>query len=114
MALLASEQEVQQETKEPLRMEVGDLERKRRREERRRRYDSMLGFLVGWEMDCDRGGISPRSPRTHQKVQREIEQCWQQVERTALDRRRLFHCTLSPRARIKRIWGFYWRLTTAG
>ncbi|XP_055754084.1 uncharacterized protein LOC129833477 isoform X3 [Salvelinus fontinalis] len=83
MALLASEQEVQQETKEPLRMEVGDLERKRRREERRRRYDSMLGFLVGWEMDCDRGGISPRSPRTHQKVQREIEQCWQQVERTA-------------------------------
>ncbi|XP_064866319.1 myosin phosphatase Rho-interacting protein-like isoform X2 [Oncorhynchus nerka] len=83
MALLASEQEVQQETKEPLRMEVGDLERKRRREERRRRYDSMLGFLVGWEMDCDRGGISPRSPRTHQRVQREIEQCWQQVERTA-------------------------------
>uniref|UniRef100_A0A673WGH4 Uncharacterized LOC115170694 n=1 Tax=Salmo trutta TaxID=8032 RepID=A0A673WGH4_SALTR len=83
MALLASELEVQQETKEPLRMEVGDLERKRRREERRRRYDSMLGFLVGWEMDCDRGGISPRSPRTHQKVQREIEQCWQQVERTA-------------------------------
>ncbi|KAM9472029.1 uncharacterized protein ACWYII_007586 isoform 1-T1 [Salvelinus alpinus] len=83
MAVLASEQEVQQETKEPLRMEVGDLERKRRREERRRRYDSMLGSLVGWEMDCDRGGISPRSPRTHQKVQREIEQCWQQVERTA-------------------------------
>ncbi|XP_021414028.2 uncharacterized protein LOC110486615 isoform X3 [Oncorhynchus mykiss] len=83
MALLASEQEVQQETKEPLWMEVGDLERKRRREERRRRYDSMLGFLVGWEMDCDRGGISPRSPRTHQRVQREIEQCWQQVERTA-------------------------------
>uniref|UniRef100_A0AAZ3Q5E2 PH domain-containing protein n=1 Tax=Oncorhynchus tshawytscha TaxID=74940 RepID=A0AAZ3Q5E2_ONCTS len=83
MALLAPEQEVQQETKEPLRMEVGDLERKRRREERRRRYDSMLGFLVGWEMDCDRGGISPRSPRTHQRVQREIEQCWQQVERTA-------------------------------
>ncbi|XP_052362906.1 uncharacterized protein LOC118364674 isoform X2 [Oncorhynchus keta] len=83
MALLASDQEVQQETKEPLRMEVGDLERKKRREERRRRYDSMLGFLVGWEMDCDRGGISPRSPRTHQRVQREIEQCWQQVERTA-------------------------------
>uniref|UniRef100_A0A4W5N445 Myosin phosphatase Rho interacting protein n=1 Tax=Hucho hucho TaxID=62062 RepID=A0A4W5N445_9TELE len=83
MALLASEQEVQQETKEPLRMKVGDLERKRRREERRRRYDSMLGFLVGWEMDCDRGDISPRSPRTHQRVQREIEQCWQQVERTA-------------------------------
>uniref|UniRef100_A0A8C7H7C2 PH domain-containing protein n=1 Tax=Oncorhynchus kisutch TaxID=8019 RepID=A0A8C7H7C2_ONCKI len=83
MALLASEQEVQQETKEPLRMEVGDLERKRRRDERRRRYDSMLGFLVDWEMDCDRGGISPRSPRTHQRVQREIEQCWQQVERTA-------------------------------
>ncbi|XP_041729340.1 myosin phosphatase Rho-interacting protein isoform X1 [Coregonus clupeaformis] len=76
MVLLASEQEVQQEeTKEPLQMEVGDLERKRRREERRRRYDSMLGFPMR--------DISPSSPRTHQRVQREIEQCWQQVERTA-------------------------------
>ncbi|CAB1342068.1 unnamed protein product [Coregonus sp. 'balchen'] len=76
MVLLASEQEVQQEeTKEPLQMEVGDLERKRRREERRRRYDSMLGFPMR--------DISPRSPKTHQRVQREIEQCWQQVERTA-------------------------------
>ncbi|XP_071752207.2 uncharacterized protein LOC139909143 isoform X1 [Centroberyx gerrardi] len=75
-----------QRPKGPCSFEVGDPERKKRREERRKRYESMLGFPLAWEVMGDRngagGGGRASSPRSQQKVEEEIEQCWQQVERT--------------------------------
>ncbi|XP_029913774.1 myosin phosphatase Rho-interacting protein-like [Myripristis murdjan] len=70
----------------PCSFELGDPERKKRREERRRRYESMLGFPLALEAIGDHnaadGGTRASSPRSQQKMEEEIEQCWQQVERT--------------------------------
>lgn len=81
-----------QETRDPVQPELGDVERKRRREERRKRYESMLGFPLGWELEYGRGEASAStsarpSTRAQQRVQ-EIEQCWQQVERTVFKQER--------------------------
>lgn len=68
-------------------LEMGDLERRKRREERRRRYESMLGFSLGWEDIKEKtAGSSVRalSPTSQQKVEEEIEECWKQVEKTVL------------------------------
>ncbi len=62
-------------------LELGDLERRKRREERRRRYESMLGISLGSEVmgdtttDDSIGALSP-------KVEGEIEECWKRVEKT--------------------------------
>ncbi|XP_039980052.1 myosin phosphatase Rho-interacting protein-like [Xiphias gladius] len=74
-----------QRTKSPCSLELGDLERRRRREERRRRYESMLGFPLSWEETGDKtedGGVRALSPKSQQKVEEEIEECWRQVENT--------------------------------
>ncbi|GAA6222069.1 myosin phosphatase Rho-interacting protein-like [Lates japonicus] len=83
-----------QRAKSPCSLELGDLERRRRREERRRRYESMLGFSLSWDetrdkMEDDSGGIRALSPKSQQKVEEEIEECWRQVENTVfrLERR---------------------------
>ncbi|KAF7665595.1 hypothetical protein LDENG_00135620 [Lucifuga dentata] len=74
-----------QRTKGRSSFDLGDLERRKRREERRRRYESMLGFSLAWEVIGDNTADSNAralSPRSQQKVEEEIEQCWKQVERT--------------------------------
>uniref|UniRef100_A0A4W6E6W8 PH domain-containing protein n=1 Tax=Lates calcarifer TaxID=8187 RepID=A0A4W6E6W8_LATCA len=83
-----------QRAKSPCSLELGDLERRRRREERRRRYESMLGFSLSWDetrhkMEDDGGGVRVLSPKSQQKVEEEIEECWRQVENTVfrLERR---------------------------
>uniref|UniRef100_A0AAY4BUP2 PH domain-containing protein n=1 Tax=Denticeps clupeoides TaxID=299321 RepID=A0AAY4BUP2_9TELE len=75
-----------------LQAELGDAERNRRREERRRRrYESLT---TG--MDCEGGtAVGPSgtltercSPSLKQKVEEEIEQQWQQVEKTPIRQER--------------------------
>ncbi|KAL0993344.1 hypothetical protein UPYG_G00106410 [Umbra pygmaea] len=77
--MLATEQGVGPEVMQPPLMELGDLERKRRREERRRRYECVLGFPPAWETERGGGDVGPSLTRTQQ---REIDECWQQVERS--------------------------------
>uniref|UniRef100_A0A3B4VGR0 Myosin phosphatase Rho interacting protein n=1 Tax=Seriola dumerili TaxID=41447 RepID=A0A3B4VGR0_SERDU len=74
-----------QRTKSPCSLEMGDLERRRRREERRRRYENMLGFSLSWEENGDKresGGVRALSPKSQEKVEEEMEECWKQVEKT--------------------------------
>uniref|UniRef100_A0A3Q1J570 PH domain-containing protein n=1 Tax=Anabas testudineus TaxID=64144 RepID=A0A3Q1J570_ANATE len=72
-----------QKTEPPCLLEMGDLERRKRREERRRRYESMLGLSLGWEEIKEKTvGGRALSPTSHQKVEEEIEDCWKQVENT--------------------------------
>lgn len=68
-------------------------ERNKRREERRRRYESVTGSSFdpvadGAKMDFESGGVvqvdAPPSVERQQKVEDEIEQRWQQVEKTPI------------------------------
>ncbi|KAA0725384.1 Myosin phosphatase [Triplophysa tibetana] len=69
-------------------------ERNKRREERRRRYESVTGSSFdpvadGAKMDFESGGVvqvdaPPPSVERQQKVEEEIEQRWQQVEKTPI------------------------------
>uniref|UniRef100_A0A3Q0S5M5 PH domain-containing protein n=1 Tax=Amphilophus citrinellus TaxID=61819 RepID=A0A3Q0S5M5_AMPCI len=64
--------------KSPCSLELGDVERRKRREERRKRYEKMLGFsLIEKE-----GSVRALSPKSQQRVEEEIEECWKQVEKT--------------------------------
>ncbi|XP_071247523.1 myosin phosphatase Rho-interacting protein-like isoform X2 [Salvelinus alpinus] len=92
---------------EPLQTDIGDPDRNRRREERRRRYESVTGSSKdqpagseGGRMDFEKGGgsegspggecVGPPSLERQQKVEEEIEQHWQQVEQTPIrDERRV-------------------------
>ncbi|KAG7491791.1 hypothetical protein MATL_G00007670 [Megalops atlanticus] len=76
-----------------LHAELGDLERSKRREERRKRYESVTGSSLepsadGSKMDVESGGgagdTHPPSLERQQRVQDEIEQHWQQVEKTPI------------------------------
>ncbi|KAK5855837.1 hypothetical protein PBY51_007478 [Eleginops maclovinus] len=71
-----------QRTKAPCPLELGELERRKRREERRRKYESMLGFPLGWEAIGDKTADGTLSPKSQQKVEEEIDECWKQVEKT--------------------------------
>ncbi|XP_054463340.1 myosin phosphatase Rho-interacting protein-like [Anoplopoma fimbria] len=74
-----------QRTKALVSLELGELERRKRREERRRRYEGMLGFPLGWEVIGDKtagGAVRALSPKSQQKVEEEIEECWKLVETT--------------------------------
>ncbi|XP_070837919.1 trichohyalin-like [Chaetodon trifascialis] len=67
-------------------LDLGDLERRKRREERRRRYESMLGIALEWEAMGDKtagGAIRALSPKSQEKMEGEIEECWKLVEETA-------------------------------
>ncbi|XP_062264957.1 myosin phosphatase Rho-interacting protein-like isoform X1 [Platichthys flesus] len=80
-----------QRDKSPCSVEVVELDRNRRREERRRRYENMLGSSLSWDKaggKTDNGGVRALSPESQQRVEEEIEECWMQVEKTVfrLDR----------------------------
>ncbi|XP_029293975.1 myosin phosphatase Rho-interacting protein-like [Cottoperca gobio] len=80
-----------QRTKALCSLEFGDLERRKRREERRRRYESMLGSPLGWGVIGDEtADVRALSPKSQQKVQEEIEECWKQVETTVFRLERSF------------------------
>uniref|UniRef100_A0AAQ5X686 PH domain-containing protein n=1 Tax=Amphiprion ocellaris TaxID=80972 RepID=A0AAQ5X686_AMPOC len=80
-----------QRTTSPCSLELSDLERRKKREERRRRYENMLGISLGWEENGEKmvdGGVRALSPKSQQRVEEEIEECWKEVEKTVfrLDR----------------------------
>uniref|UniRef100_A0A3Q1GWZ1 PH domain-containing protein n=1 Tax=Acanthochromis polyacanthus TaxID=80966 RepID=A0A3Q1GWZ1_9TELE len=80
-----------QRTPSPCSLELSDLERRKKREERRRRYENMLGISLGWEENGDKmvdDGVRALSPNSQQRVEEEIEECWKEVEKTVfrLDR----------------------------
>uniref|UniRef100_A0A8C7N6G1 Myosin phosphatase Rho interacting protein n=1 Tax=Oncorhynchus kisutch TaxID=8019 RepID=A0A8C7N6G1_ONCKI len=105
---------------EPLQTDIGDPDRNRRREERRRRYESVTGSSKdqpagseGRRMDFEKGGgsegspggecVGPPSLERQQKVEVEIEQRWQQVEQTPIrdERRVTLPSTLQTRETAK-------------
>uniref|UniRef100_A0A8K9XV39 Myosin phosphatase Rho interacting protein n=1 Tax=Oncorhynchus mykiss TaxID=8022 RepID=A0A8K9XV39_ONCMY len=105
---------------EPLQTDIGDPDRNRRREERRRRYESVTGSSKdqpagcdGGRMDFEKGGgsegspggecVGPPSLERQQKVEVEIEQRWQQVEQTPIrdERRVTLPSTLQTRETAK-------------
>lgn len=72
-------------TKSPCSLELGDLERRKRRQERRKRYESMLGFSLGLEETGDTtadSSVRALSPKSQQRMEEEVEECWKQVEKT--------------------------------
>ncbi|XP_034088720.1 myosin phosphatase Rho-interacting protein-like [Gymnodraco acuticeps] len=71
-----------QRTKALCPLELGELERRKRREERRRKYESMLGFPLGWEAIGDKTTDGSLSLKSQQKLEEEIDECWKQVEKT--------------------------------
>ncbi|RVE69947.1 hypothetical protein OJAV_G00082850 [Oryzias javanicus] len=62
--------------------ELGDVERQRRREERRKRYENTLGVSLRRDDGAQKtAGVSAKSQR---RMEEEIEECWRLVERSAL------------------------------
>ncbi|XP_035389216.1 myosin phosphatase Rho-interacting protein isoform X8 [Electrophorus electricus] len=90
-----------------------DAERSRRREERRRRYESVTGgtAVVDPVVTTDAGVMDventspgpcsacPLSPERQQKVEDEIEQRWQQVEKTPIREERRVPLSTALRSR---------------
>ncbi|XP_035998453.1 myosin phosphatase Rho-interacting protein isoform X4 [Fundulus heteroclitus] len=87
---------------ESLQADRGDLDRSRRREERRKRYECVTGSEHasapgGGRIDCDEGdgvvhtaAVSPASLEKQQRVEEVIEEHWRQVEKTPIrDERRV-------------------------
>lgn len=66
-------EEDQAATPAPAAVLYGDLEKKRRREARRRRYESILGLSPGREVMGDAAAAT--------SLKDEMEACWKQVER---------------------------------
>uniref|UniRef100_A0A1A7XN87 Zgc:175222 n=4 Tax=Iconisemion striatum TaxID=60296 RepID=A0A1A7XN87_9TELE len=62
-------------------LELGDLERRRGREERRRKYESMLGFSLG-QTETEDGNVRALSPQSQLRMEKEIEECWRKVEKS--------------------------------
>ncbi|XP_053495226.1 myosin phosphatase Rho-interacting protein isoform X3 [Ictalurus furcatus] len=93
-----------------LQAQLGDAERSKRREERRRRYECVTGSL-SFEpspdisrMDLESahtnvGSVCPPSPERQQKVEDEIEQHWQQVEKTPIREERRVPLSTALRTR---------------
>ncbi|KAE8284646.1 Myosin phosphatase Rho-interacting protein Rho-interacting protein 3 [Larimichthys crocea] len=83
---------------ESLHADLGELERSRRREERRKRYESVTSTSAeqmspkeGGRTDCESGeglgqtdSLGPMSLERQQRVEEVIEQHWQQVESTPI------------------------------
>lgn len=89
---------------ESLQADLGELERSRKREERRKRYESVTSLSAehpsaaeGRSTDCEsREGVGhldslgPASHERQQRVEEVIEQHWRQVEKTPIrDERRV-------------------------
>ncbi|XP_077595615.1 myosin phosphatase Rho-interacting protein isoform X4 [Stigmatopora nigra] len=100
IAQVLAQQRVQEA--ESLKADIGELERNRKREERKKRYESMtsstlepLPLKEGGKMDqhsADRvlQTSSPQIVEMHHKVEEVIEQHWRQVEKTPIrEERRL-------------------------
>ncbi|XP_077481336.1 myosin phosphatase Rho-interacting protein isoform X7 [Stigmatopora argus] len=81
---------------ESLKADIGELERNRKREERKKRYESMtsstlehLPLKEGGKMDLQSAdrvlqSSSPQIVEMHHKVEEVIEQHWRQVEKTPI------------------------------
>ncbi|KAM6963618.1 uncharacterized protein LKV04_019678 isoform 1-T1 [Tautogolabrus adspersus] len=73
---------------ESLQAELGELERNRRREERRKRYESVAGenssVRDGGRTEYEDGELAVDPLERQQRVEEVIEQHWQQVEKTPI------------------------------
>lgn len=93
-----------------LQAQLGDADRSKRREERRKRYECVTGSL-SFEASPDAsrmesesvhpnvGSVCPPSPERQQKVEDEIEQRWQQVEKTPIREERRVPLSTALRTR---------------
>ncbi|XP_066519369.1 myosin phosphatase Rho-interacting protein isoform X1 [Hoplias malabaricus] len=91
--------------------QLTDPDRSKRREERRRRYESMTGSSPLDPVTADTGKmdfesestglgtVSPPSPEHQQKVEDEIEQRWQQVEKTPIREERRVPLSIALQSR---------------
>uniref|UniRef100_A0A8C9ZPK9 Myosin phosphatase Rho-interacting protein-like n=1 Tax=Sander lucioperca TaxID=283035 RepID=A0A8C9ZPK9_SANLU len=103
---------------ESLQLDLGELERSRRREERRKRYESVTSSPVEQtsvkevgRTDCESGegvveqtdSLAPTSLERQQRVEEVIEQHWQQVEKTPIreERRVPLPATVQPREAVE-------------
>lgn len=93
-----------------LQAQLSDAERSKRREERRRRYECVTGSLSfepspdSSRMDLESmhtnvGSVCPPSLERQQKVEDEIEQRWQQVEKTPIREERRVPLSTALRTR---------------
>eukprot|EP00062_Callorhinchus_milii_P004823 gi/632943570/ref/XP_007887020.1/ PREDICTED: plectin-like isoform X3 [Callorhinchus milii] len=88
--------------------ELSDWERTKRREERRKRYEAVTGTpgsssVDGGRMEFESASTSP-PPDRQKKVHDEIEEHWQQVERTPLrEERRIPLATVTPGSQTMQI-----------
>ncbi|XP_041072653.1 coiled-coil domain-containing protein 18 isoform X1 [Carcharodon carcharias] len=81
--------------------DLNDWERTKRREERRKRYEAVTGTVGSSSADANRMEFEPSSSSPlldrRQKVHDEIEEHWQQVERTPIrEERRIPLATVLP------------------
>ncbi|XP_072339166.1 uncharacterized protein [Scyliorhinus torazame] len=81
--------------------DLNDWERTKRREERRKRYEAVTGTAGSSSADANRMEFEPSSSSPlldrRQKVHNEIEEHWQQVERTPIrEERRVPLATVPP------------------
>uniref|UniRef100_A0A8C5HRG9 Myosin phosphatase Rho-interacting protein-like n=1 Tax=Gouania willdenowi TaxID=441366 RepID=A0A8C5HRG9_GOUWI len=68
----------------PCSLELMDIERRKKRQERRKRYESILGFSLGWEDVGGKivdGGVRTLSPKSKRMMEAELEECWRKVEK---------------------------------
>uniref|UniRef100_A0A8C9ZRC4 Myosin phosphatase Rho-interacting protein-like n=1 Tax=Sander lucioperca TaxID=283035 RepID=A0A8C9ZRC4_SANLU len=89
---------------ESLQLDLGELERSRRREERRKRYESVTSSPVEQTSVKEVGRTdSPTSLERQQRVEEVIEQHWQQVEKTPIreERRVPLPATVQPREAVE-------------
>ncbi|KAM4716123.1 uncharacterized protein FYW61_018761 isoform 2-T3 [Anableps anableps] len=96
---------------ESLQGDTGDLDRSRRREERRKRYECATGsehasVIDGGRIDCEGGdgvvhtdSVSPTSLEKQQRVEEVIEQHWRQVEKTPIREERRVPLPTSTQSR---------------
>ncbi|TSK14594.1 Myosin phosphatase Rho-interacting protein [Bagarius yarrelli] len=94
-----------------LQAQLSDSERSKRREERRRRYECVTGSMSfdqcpsnssrvdSESMRTNLGSVCPPSPDHQQKVIDEIEQHWQQVEKTPIREEKRVPLSMSLRTR---------------
>ncbi|XP_034045799.1 myosin phosphatase Rho-interacting protein-like [Thalassophryne amazonica] len=89
-------------------LEFGDLERMKRREERRRRYERMLGFSLAWEMIGDNTVHDMHKVLSQQNLEEDIEQCWKQVEKAAFRLERTVPlCTVIKETEMEKLLDSY-------
>ncbi|XP_029014847.1 myosin phosphatase Rho-interacting protein-like isoform X2 [Betta splendens] len=94
-------------TEPPCSLEMVDLERRKRREERRRRYEHMLGFSLSWEKKTVAASVRALSPTSQHKIEEDIEERWKQVENTVFRLERAVPLYTKDKADVEKLLDSY-------